>query len=170
MFSFDGDFSGAFREIPLREASRSTRSPWPRERPQYRPAGARSSSARPARDVRHDSNDKGVRIVWHYQAQSSRGASESTTGCAASPTAYDDVVDVNVKVWGDEWEVSLGQLTATVVAPGPTCVRGDTRRRPRRRDIDGTRAEPPRTRHSSAASSSSCARSSRAGSSPRPPG
>ena len=40
---------------------------------------------------------------------------------------------MNVKVWGDEWEVRLGQLTATLVAPGkivrawghPVGVRGD---------------------------------------------
>ena len=47
--------------------------------------------------------------------------------------AYDDVVDVNLKVWGDEWEESLGRLTATETAPGkivrgwghPVYVRGD---------------------------------------------
>ena len=47
--------------------------------------------------------------------------------------AYDDVVDVNLKVWGDEWEQSLGRLTATTTGPGkvvrawghPVWVRGD---------------------------------------------
>ena len=46
---------------------------------------------------------------------------------------YDDVVDVNLKVWGDEWEQSLGRLTATMSGPGrvlrawgkPVWVRGD---------------------------------------------
>ena len=47
--------------------------------------------------------------------------------------AYDDVVDVNLKVWGDEWEQRLGRLTATMRGPGevvrawghPVWVRGD---------------------------------------------
>ena len=46
---------------------------------------------------------------------------------------YDDVVDVNLKVWGDEWEQRLGRLTSTMRGPGnvvrawghPVWVRGD---------------------------------------------
>ena len=72
--------------------------------------------------------------------------------------AYDDVVDVNLKVWGDEWEVRLGQLTATLVAPGdilrawghPVGVRGDV-------TIDGTACQPAGARTFQPASSSSCA-------------
>ena len=54
---------------------------------------------------------------------------------------YDDVVDVNLKVWGDEWEQRLGRLTATMSGPGgvvrawghPVWVRGDVQ-------LDGNRA------------------------------
>ncbi len=60
---------------------------------------------------------------------------------AGLAVADDDVVDVNVKVWGDEWEQRLGQLTATVSTQGPVTrawghpvhVRGDV-------TIDGERA------------------------------
>ena len=41
--------------------------------------------------------------------------------------AYDDVVDVNLQVWGDEWEVALGQLTAQLLAPGDVSRAGATR-------------------------------------------
>ncbi len=52
--------------------------------------------------------------------------------------AYDDVVDVNFQVWGDEWQEPLGQLSALMLLPGdasgeqffvwghPVSVRGDT--------------------------------------------
>ena len=47
--------------------------------------------------------------------------------------AYDDVVDVNLQVWGSEWKEPLGRLTAIETAPGkilrawghPVYVRGD---------------------------------------------
>ena len=49
--------------------------------------------------------------------------------------AYDDVVDVNLRVWGDEWEVGLDRLEATLTTPNgepvrrvwghPVSVRGD---------------------------------------------
>ena len=47
--------------------------------------------------------------------------------------AYDDVVDVNLQVWGSEWDESLGRLIATESGPGrvvrawghPVYVRGD---------------------------------------------
>ena len=32
--------------------------------------------------------------------------------------AYDDVVDVNLRVWGDEWPGSLGSLAASIQLPG----------------------------------------------------
>src|SRR3712207_7914469 len=32
--------------------------------------------------------------------------------------AYDDVVDVNLRVWGDEWTVPLIRLEASLAPPG----------------------------------------------------
>ena len=64
-----------------------------------------------------------MRIVWHYQAQSEPRRFRIHYRLRGVATAYDDVVDVNLKVWGDEWEVGLGQLTATLVAPGEIVAR-----------------------------------------------
>ena len=47
----------------------------------------------------------------------SRARSRSATGSRGLAVAYDDVVDVNLKVWGDEWKQPLGRLTATVGRP-----------------------------------------------------
>ena len=76
----------------------------------------------------------GSAIVWRFQSDGSQQHTFRVhyriSGLAV---AYDDVVDVNLKVWGDEWEQSLGRLTATESAPGkilrgwghPVYVRGD---------------------------------------------
>ncbi len=84
--------------------------------------------------------DDGVRIVWHYQASSESRRFRVRYRLRGVPTAYDDIVDVNLKIWGDEWEVGLDQLTSTLIAPGevqrawghPVSVRGDV-------TIDGSR-------------------------------
>ena len=77
--------------------------------------------------------DDGVRIVWHYRASSEERVFRVGYRLRGVATAYDDVVDVNLQVWGDEWETGLTQLTAQLLAPGdverawghPVSVRGD---------------------------------------------
>jgi len=60
------------------------------------------------------------RIVWHY-SNPSGGARTFTIAYRLSglAVAYDDVVDVNLKVWGDQWETRLERLTAALRLPGP---------------------------------------------------
>ena len=82
-----------------------------------------------------------MRIVWHFQAQSEPRSFRIHYRLRGVAVAYDDVVDVNVQVWGDEWETGLGQLTAAIIAPAdimrawghPVGVRGDV-------TLDGRRA------------------------------
>ena len=73
--------------------------------------------------------DDGVRIVWHYQASSEQRRFRVHYRLRGVPTAYDDVVDVNLKVWGDEWDVGLGQLTSTCSRQATSCAPGATRSR-----------------------------------------
>ena len=37
---------------------------------------------------------------------------------------YSDVAEVNLKVWGDQWQAPLSQLTASVALPQPTLLNG----------------------------------------------
>ena len=60
----------------------------------------------------------GVRIVWHYTALDEQRTFEIHYTLRGLAVAYDDVVDVNLKVWGDEWKVGLDRLTATLTRPG----------------------------------------------------
>ena len=61
----------------------------------------------------------GIRIVWHYSATNEQRTFEISYRLKGLTVAYDDVVDVNLRLWGDEWEQRLGKLTATVTAQGP---------------------------------------------------
>ena len=74
-----------------------------------------------------------TRIVWHYQAADELRTFVVHYRLRGVAVAYDDVVDVNLQVWGSEWTEALGRLTATEAAPGkilrawghPVYVRGD---------------------------------------------
>ena len=74
-----------------------------------------------------------IRIVWRFQASDETRTFTIRYRFAGLAVGYDDVVDVNLKVWGDEWEQPLGRLTATTSGPGdvvrawghPVWVRGD---------------------------------------------
>ena len=62
--------------------------------------------------------------------------------------AYDDVVDVNLQVWGDEWQTGLDRLTAALALPAaasgpayrvygaPAYVRGVVGREPTRATLE----------------------------------
>jgi uncharacterized membrane protein len=63
--------------------------------------------------------DDGVRIVWHYRADNEVRTFTIRYRMAGLAVAYDDVVDVNLKVWGDEWDVRLESLDASLFLPRP---------------------------------------------------
>ena len=133
-YAFSGPFSGAYRDIPLRPGE-STRDVLVLEggRP-YRAGGCTDlgCAGSPGTFGVAALGDR-TRIVWHYAADSEVRTFEVRYSLRGLPVAYDDVVDVNLKVWGDEWKQSLDRLTATMRAPGkivrawghPAYVRGD---------------------------------------------
>ncbi len=108
---------------------------------QYKPGGcAELGCSSPPGTFGTTRTGDGLRIVWHYRAASEARTFTVSYRLTGLTVAYDDVVDVNVRLWGDEWEQGLGRLTATVVAQGPVArawghpvsVRGDVA-------IDGNR-------------------------------
>ena len=82
-----------------------------------------------------------MRIVWYFDARDQTRAFTISYTLQGVAVAYDDVVDVNLKVWGDQWAQPLSRLVAIETAPGkilrawgkPVWVRGDV-------EIVGTRA------------------------------
>ena len=58
-----------------------------------------------------------MRIVWYFDACDQTRAFTICTSCGVA-VAYDDVVDVNLKVWGDRGDRSLDRLVGTRRHPG----------------------------------------------------
>jgi uncharacterized membrane protein len=147
-FAFDGPFSGAFRDIPLRQGQ-SIQDVFVAEGDtRYTPgASAELGSSGSPGTFGTTRIDSGLRIVWHYSALSEVRTFTIGYRLLGVAVAYDDVVDVNLQVWGDEWEQSLGLLTATLLLPHPATgsayrvwghpvsVRGDVRRSPQQVDL-----------------------------------
>src|SRR4051812_36638428 len=133
-YRFSGSFSGGYREIPLR-ARESIDNVSVREGGrQYRPGGCTELGCSDAPDTFGVASlDGRTRIVWHYRATNEARTFELHYDLHGLAVAYDDVVEVNLDVWGDEWKEGLGRLTATLTAPGrvvrawghPVYVRGD---------------------------------------------
>ena len=133
-YSFDGAFTGAYREIPLRTGETIDQIGVSEGEIAYRPGASAelgSSGAPGTFGVARTAD--GVRIVWHYQAFSETRTFRIHYRLRGVTVAHDDVVDVNLQIWGDEWDVPVGRLTAQLLAPGrvlrawghPVYVRGD---------------------------------------------
>ena len=103
-FSYDGDFSGAFREIPLEDGQRiDDVAVFEGERAYAPGASAELGSSGSPDTFGTIETGKGLRIVWHYRALSEERTFRVHYRLSGLATAYDDVVDLNLKVWGDEW-------------------------------------------------------------------
>jgi uncharacterized membrane protein len=144
-FFFDGSFTGAFRDVPLRDGERISDVSVSEGAARYSPgASAELGSSGAPNTYGETPIDGGYRIVWHFQALSE--ARTFTIGYRLSnlAVAFDDVVDVDLNVWGDQWDQTLQQLTAELTLPGPASgpswrvwghpvsVRGDVTRVPDR--------------------------------------
>ena len=144
-FVFDGPFSGAYRDIPLRDGERIGDVSVSESGLGYAPgASAELGSSGTPNTFGTTAIDGGYRIVWHYQALSEVRTFTVSYRLSNLAVAFDDVVDVDLNVWGDQWDQSLGQLTAELTLPGPASgasyrvwghpvsVRGDVTREPQR--------------------------------------
>ena len=124
-FSFAGSFSGAYRDIPLRDGESIDLVPVSEEGRAIGPAATPSS---------------GVSIGPTGTASDGPGiacASSGTTGRNGGirtftvsyrfrgvAVAYDDVVDVNLQVWGSQWPVPCLDLRAQMELPRPIALQG----------------------------------------------
>ena len=131
--AFSGDFHFGYRDIPLR-AGESLVNPLVVERGVAYTRGTDTELAPGTRGtfgVERRGNT--VRIVWYFDAQDQARAFTISYTLRGVAVAYDDAVDVNLKVWGDQWGEPLDRLVAVETAPGkilrawgkPVWVRGD---------------------------------------------
>src|SRR4051794_7483841 len=133
-FAFIGPHSGAFRDIPLRKGETVDRVQVSENGRAYRTGGCTELGCIDAAGTYGTAMvGDTLRVVWHYAASDESHTFTVHYRMRGLAVAYDDVVDVNLKVWGSEWDVPLDRLTATEAAPGrvlkawghPVYVRGD---------------------------------------------
>jgi hypothetical protein len=139
--AFSGDFHFGYRDIPLRQGE-SLVNPSVAERGLAFTRGSETALA-PGTPGTFGVERRGdtMRIVWYFTAQDQTRAFTVSYTLRGVAVAYDDVVDVNLKVWGDQWDESLDRLVGVETAPGkilrgwgkPVWVRGDV-------ELVGTRA------------------------------
>ncbi|MCL1594713.1 MAG: DUF2207 domain-containing protein, partial [Actinomycetia bacterium] len=107
-FDFSGSFTGAYRDIPLRQgetihdvvvsdASGSYEQGGCTQLGCFSPAGTYGVVEFPTF----------VRIVWHHASTDRLATFDVAYTMNGVAIAYDDVVDVNVQVWGDQWAVGV---------------------------------------------------------------
>ncbi|MDQ4124673.1 MAG: DUF2207 domain-containing protein, partial [Actinomycetota bacterium] len=119
-YSFTGSFTGGFREIPLRPGEDLVDAQVSEDGAAYEPGAptAIGSSGDPG-TFGTASTGTGMRIVWHYAATDERRTFTVRYTLVGLAEAWDDVIDVYLQVWGDEWDVELGHLGGEVLVPNP---------------------------------------------------
>ena len=123
LFDFFGPFTGAYRDIPLRKGEHVDTIGVSENGRAYRP-GAKTDlgSFDTAGSFGVETSSNRVRIVWHYSALDERRVFTITYRFRGLAVAYDDVVDVNMKVWGAHWPVGVSELKAAMALPKPVAL------------------------------------------------
>lgn len=119
-FRFHGRFTGAYREIPLRAGATVDDVSVAEGVRAYAPgaAGELGSKGAPG-TFGTERTSHGLRVVWHYEAADQDRTFTIAYRLSGVAVAYDDVVDVDLNVWGGEWKVRLDRLDAAMTLPAP---------------------------------------------------
>ncbi len=118
-YDFSGSFSGAYRDIPLRQGESIRDITVSDTRGAYALGGCvELGCSSPPGTYGVASIPGYVRIVWHYSAADQQREFTIEYAMVGVATAYDDVVDVNLQVWGDQWPVGADEITARMHVPG----------------------------------------------------
>ena len=122
-FEFDGQWQAAYRDILLKKGERITDVSVSEGGRRFRSGGCtivgcigrRGHASAPPRSPGGD----GVRIVWHHQASDETRTFTVCYRVEDAVVAYDDVLDVDWQVWGDQWDFDLAHLGRNCPRPGP---------------------------------------------------
>ncbi|MDH3517530.1 MAG: DUF2207 domain-containing protein, partial [Acidimicrobiia bacterium] len=118
-FDFSGSFSGAYRDIPLDPGESITEIEVRGEELSYLPGACTELGCTSPPGTFGVARFKGfVRIVWHHSSTDEARVFHISYRFSGLAVAYDDVVDVNLQVWGDQWAVGLDRLEARMHLPG----------------------------------------------------
>ncbi len=120
-----GSFTGAYRDIPLRNGAKITGVTVFEGDQRYRPGGntALGSFDQPGTFGTTPiprSEGEGLRVVWHYDKTDTERTFTLVYDVENAVTAYDDVIDVGWVVWGDQWNFWLDDLSGQIAAQDGT--------------------------------------------------
>jgi uncharacterized membrane protein len=121
-FDYEGTYHASYRDIPLPSgASINVNSISVREGNRvYQPGGCTTYGCTDQTGrfgVTSTPDGSGARIVWHHNASDQRRTFVISYRLDKVVDAYDDVLDFNARVWGDQWDFSLDHLTAHLRSP-----------------------------------------------------
>ena len=118
IYDFDGSFTGAYRDIPLRSGESFEFVSVSDENTEFVPGGcAVLGCSSPAGTYGLDLQPWNARVVWHHASSDEQRTFQLVYRLRGVTRVYDDVADVQYKVWGDQWSVGADQVTANVVLP-----------------------------------------------------
>ena len=118
-YNFSGSFSGAYRDIPIRAGESISNVTVTDTGGSYKFGGCVELGCFSPPGTFGVATIPGyVRIVWHYEAADQRREFVVAYTMRGLATAYDDVIDVNLQVWGDQWPVGVDAVEARIHIPG----------------------------------------------------
>jgi len=117
-FDFDGSFSGAYRDIPLSGDETFELVSVGDELVTYDSGGcAWLGCSSPPGTYGLDEQAGLARVVWHHSSNDEVRTFELVYRMSRVVTVYDDVADLQYKVWGEQWEVGADLVEAEVILP-----------------------------------------------------
>ena len=113
-YSFDGSFNGVYRDIPLKD--------WEHiENITVNTTGAYSVTK-----VTHENGKEHLKIYLYADEAHTKQISDTEVYVYISydlvntVTLFNDIAGLQYKLWGEDWDVGIGALTAVVHLPGNT--------------------------------------------------
>ena len=119
-FKFNGSFHGAYRLIPVVGTESIDDVGVSENGRDYTPgADARvGSTGDPGTFGELRTADNWMQVAWHFDAADTTRTFTVSYRMQGFVTAYDDVGNLYLQVWGKQWPVPLTALRARVVFPG----------------------------------------------------
>ena len=111
-YAFEGKFNGVYRDIPLKSGE------------SIENIKVSANGAYPVLQESYDGNTKHLKIYLYSDAAHTKGIRDCKVSVFISydlknvVTLFNDVGGLQYKLWGDEWDVGVGKMYATVNLPG----------------------------------------------------
>lgn len=113
-----GFFHGMYRDIPLKKGESVDQIGLAEGGTPYTRGGSTAlGSIDTPGTFNFESSASRVRVVWHFNAAGEARTFTLSYRFRGVAKAYDDVVDVNLRVWGDQWDAPVDDLTASLQLP-----------------------------------------------------